>query len=242
MSYLYGASIQGIQDFIFKTNKLKEIVGASELIKQIATDFEVYDADEILVNAAGNIKAIFHSQEKCEAAVIGFSKQIEQKAYGITISQAVVSFEGKQTQETITELEKRLKVQRNRPSIPLDMSLNIMKLNPTTAKPLVNKDGDKATLQKLEAYKQIEQDESYKDLKHISNVKNKLAVIHIDGNGLGEVIRKIGTSLSAFSVSLDKATKKAFETAKVDKKVREIIAAGKQTVFGLGAYTLKEIR
>jgi hypothetical protein len=28
--YLYGAGIQGIQDFIFVTNKLKEIVGASE--------------------------------------------------------------------------------------------------------------------------------------------------------------------------------------------------------------------
>jgi hypothetical protein len=31
--YLYGASIQGIQGFIFETNKLKEIVGASDLIE-----------------------------------------------------------------------------------------------------------------------------------------------------------------------------------------------------------------
>jgi len=226
MSYLYGASIQGIQDFIFKSNKLKEIVGASELIKKISEDFKAYEADEILVNAAGNIKAIFHSKDKCEKAVSLFSKQIEQQAYGVTISQAVVSFEGKQTQGIIDELEKRLKVQRNRPSMPLDLSLNIMKLNPTTAKPLVNKDGDKATLQKLEAYQNIEKDETYKDLKHISNVKNKLAVIHIDGNGLGEVIRKIGTSLSSFSLNLDAATKKAFERAKVDKAVREIILGG----------------
>ena len=39
MAYLYGASIQGIQDFIFKTNKLQEIVGASEIVKGIATHF-----------------------------------------------------------------------------------------------------------------------------------------------------------------------------------------------------------
>ena len=37
--YLYGASVQGIQDFIFQTNKLKEIVGASELVESICTDF-----------------------------------------------------------------------------------------------------------------------------------------------------------------------------------------------------------
>ena len=33
--YLYGASVQGIQNFIFQTNKLIEIVGASELVEQI---------------------------------------------------------------------------------------------------------------------------------------------------------------------------------------------------------------
>lgn len=35
--YLYGAAIQGIQSFIFQTNKLKDIVGASELVESICT-------------------------------------------------------------------------------------------------------------------------------------------------------------------------------------------------------------
>ena len=35
--YLYGASVQGIQSFIFQTNKLKEIIGASELVEEICT-------------------------------------------------------------------------------------------------------------------------------------------------------------------------------------------------------------
>lgn len=29
-NYLYGTSVQGIQNFIFKTNKLVDIIGASE--------------------------------------------------------------------------------------------------------------------------------------------------------------------------------------------------------------------
>ena len=35
--YLYGAAVQGIQSFIFQTNKLREIVGASELVEEICT-------------------------------------------------------------------------------------------------------------------------------------------------------------------------------------------------------------
>ena len=225
--YLYGASVQGIQEFIFATNKLQEIVGASELVKQIAEEFEQYNADKILVNAAGNIKAIFNSQESCQKAVLEFPKLIQQKAYGITISQAVVAFEEKHTQADIDNLEEKLKIQRNKPSIPLDMSLNIAKLNSSTAKPLINASSDRATQQKLDAYKSIEQDERYKDLKEISNAKNKLAVIHIDGNGLGAVIRNLGAAaLSKFSTNLDKATKEAFNIAKQDKKVREIILGG----------------
>ena len=224
--YLYGASVQGIQEFIFATNKLKEIVGASELVKQISEDFEKYAADEILVNAAGNIKAVFNSKEKCERVVLKFAKEMQQKTYGITISQTVVAFEDTHTHEDINTLEENLKIQRNRPSIPLDMSLNIMKLNPSTAKPLVNKESDKATAQKLEAYANIEQSEEFKDLKNISNTKNKLAVIHIDGNALGEVIRNLKTPLSEFSESLEKATEEAFKKAKEDKQVREIILGG----------------
>ena len=33
--FLYGAAVQGIQSFIFQTNALKEIAGASELVEQI---------------------------------------------------------------------------------------------------------------------------------------------------------------------------------------------------------------
>ena len=36
--YLYGAAVQGIQNFIFQTNELKDIVGASELVEDICTN------------------------------------------------------------------------------------------------------------------------------------------------------------------------------------------------------------
>lgn len=228
--YLYGASVQGIQDFIFATNQLQEIVGASEIVKSVAKEFEKisgYDEgnENILLNAAGNIKAVFKNKEECEKVVLEFNKSIQQKAYGITISQAVIVFDGN-AKDYINELEKKLKIQRNKPSIPMDSSINIMKLYSKTAKPLVTEDNDKATLQKLKAYKNIEKEEIFKNLQNLSNNKNKIAVIHIDGNGLGQLIPKLKKPLSEFSKQLDSATQKAFDTAKGDKRLREIILGG----------------
>jgi hypothetical protein len=35
--WLYGAAVQGIQGFIYQTNELKDIIGASELVEEICT-------------------------------------------------------------------------------------------------------------------------------------------------------------------------------------------------------------
>jgi hypothetical protein len=63
MKYLYGAAIQGIQSYIFQTDKLKEIVGASELVERICTEFfkngfgnGKFKEENKILSAAGNIK------------------------------------------------------------------------------------------------------------------------------------------------------------------------------------------
>ena len=115
--YLYGAAVQGIQDFIFKTNELKHIVGASELVEQICTTaFDEFGKNgESVVRAAGNIKFIFEKEEDCAKAVREFPKKVMTMAPGITISQAVVSLDG-DFGKAIDDIETLLKVQRNKPS------------------------------------------------------------------------------------------------------------------------------
>lgn len=241
-NYLYGASVQGIQEFIFATNKLQEIVGASEIIKGIAKEFIDYSQlpeNQILVNAAGNIKAIFTDKTLLEKVVSNFAKNIQQNAYGITISQAVIEIGEEVTQDEINRLEARLKIQRNKPSIALDSSISLMRLSPSTAKAAVeSKDGEllsTASLQKRKAYgtffrqKRKENPEfaELKELSAISNRKNKIAIIHADGNGLGQLIPTLGNKLSDFSKKLDAATKNAFDYASSDiKKIRPIILGG----------------
>ena len=110
MKYLYGASVQGIQDFIFETNKLTEIVGASEIVEHICTSFfkecvEAFQIENLLIGAAGNIKYLFGDIASCEKLVYDFPKKVLKIAPGITISQAVVKVNGEVSNSHIQALE-----------------------------------------------------------------------------------------------------------------------------------------
>ena len=79
--YLYGASVQGIQSFIFNTNKLAEIVGASELVENICTKLfkdscSSFKDENLIIGAAGNIKYIFDTKDECEKTVLLFPKTL----------------------------------------------------------------------------------------------------------------------------------------------------------------------
>lgn len=246
MKYLYGASVQGIQEFIFKTNKLKEIVGASELVEQITTtEIDGLLPDDsaryvIIVRAAGNIRIVFDHEEDIRNIVKSFPKKVMDKASGITLSQTVVTFRGEINRQAFQELELKLKTARNRPLPPPSLSLNIMRLAPRTAMPAVEGDLDLASLQKQEALAtslladkmDLSTERTFIEIGKLSNAGNKIAVIHADGNGLGQLLQEKGENLEwlkTFSAELDTATKTAAKEAyseTPDMKVRPVILGG----------------
>lgn len=272
--YLYGVSVQGIQEFIYKTNELKEIIGASEIIDGLGQEFKpdqnsqntnkiyaVFDrlkkeglVDNVLLNAAGNFRAIVSGKENLSKIVLDLPKRIMQNACGITISQAAVEFKNDKKYKDISyELEKRLKIQRNKPSITLDPSLNLMLLSPKTARAVYKiKNEEKIDLSSYQKYtahkawfdKNRQKNDKFVELKEfsqISNSKNKLAIIHADGNGLGVLVKELSSrvnlnnldEITKFSKALDKATKSAFKNAKEtikdlkdSEKIKHIILSG----------------
>lgn len=255
--YLYGAAVQGIQGFIFQTNKLKEIVGASELVEQICTlKFaelaygnirNYYDAkgklqadDNAILFAAGNIKYIFDKKEECERIVREFPKIVSAFAPGITVSQAVVEMsDGKAFRDAVNDLESRLRTQRNRPMRSLTMSLmgilrsretglpvtyrgkqNVLMDDATWAK-LNYTDGDGnheektttlALCRKAFGEEKIRHNQVSYDISDMTGDNDWVAVIHADGNGLGQIVQKIGSDekiFKLFSKNLDEATTQA---------------------------------
>lgn len=274
--YLYGAAVQGIQGFIFQTNKLAEIVGASELVEEICTSLfdkvlQECGIDKVdgnaVVNAAGNIKYIFDREEDCKKVVRIFPKTVMEHAPGITISQAVVEYPKYYEKENVNNfgeavqlLESRLRIQRNRPLRDTTIGLmgiersrqtglpvtHIMKgehLDYGTFLKLYEKDGKKErkdTTQKLcrKAFinpqdlnnKEVKAEQISFDIKDMTEKNDWIAIIHADGNGLGQVVQKIGKdqkTFKEFSRKLDKATTQAavqaFEKIVKPKDLEEMI-------------------
>lgn len=236
--FLYGAAVQGIQDFIFRTNELQHIVGASELVEEICTDAFDYGGT-VVVKAAGNVKCIFDCEDDCNRAVREFPKKVMTLAPGITISQAVVEYAGTSMafQAAVNELEANLKIQRNKPSRSVLLGLMGIKHANNTGLPVVevrkDKDGDvyyldeatKAKLSKNSIFRLCQKSFGCKDLKahniafdisHICGQNDWIAIIHADGNGLGQVVQKVGREpdvFRAFSRNLNQATIEAAQMA-----------------------------
>jgi hypothetical protein len=237
--YLYGASVQGIQGFIFETNKLREIVGASELVEQICTsEFEKFcsekcnhtiEDDSIIMRAAGKIKYIV-DRDVAQKIVREFPMHIRNFAPGITINQAAVSL-SHNFKYDIDELEIRLKSQRNKAEMPLEIGFMGLKRAQKTGKVAFSKDRTSSDEKEIidigsetkrnEESKRLFADFTGKkehDLKkeHIPKDIEKLtgkadsswlAIIHADGNGVGSIIQNLANSISS-----NEDARKAFKT------------------------------
>lgn len=240
MKYLYGAAVQGIQEFIFRTNKLKEITGASELVERICTSYfeevvgKEYDDNNAIVRAAGKVTYVFDDETLCRKVVRNFPKYVLQHVPGVTISQAVIELgEGEVTRQETSDLEKLLRMERNKASRPTTLGLMGIERSRQTGLPSIEiKKGehiDEASRQKLnivsETIHSLCKKAFGKDMadKNIAYDTDKMvgdndwiAIIHADGNGLGQVVQQVSSSQTAirkFSKDLDNANKNAAQAA-----------------------------
>lgn len=234
--YLYGAAIQGIQSFILQTDELKDIVGASELIEDICTKaFDEYGQNEnqTIVKAAGNIKYIFTVKKECEKAVLEFPKKVMEMAPGITVSQAVVSYENENDfGKAVDELEKHLKAQRNKQQTTTHSFMGMRKSR-QTGLPVIEKFKGEFVDAGTKAKKEVTDSKNNKlseicfgdtnidkkvvtEIEKFTSKNDWIAIIHADGNGLGQVVQKVGQNkkdFREFSLKLDEATKNAAQKA-----------------------------
>ena len=244
--YLYGVDVQGIQSYIFATDKLKEIAGASELVEQVCSQFfeaclgSAYQANQVMRKAGGSIRYVFTDREVCERLVRHFPRYVAERVPGLTSSQAVVPIDGnlKMASEA---LNRRLRQARLRPPTPSDLGWMIHERARRTGLPGVAYDRsdviDEQQKSKLAAatdsqllYKKLIGPHRHTD-RHFAHDLSDLtpgddrayiAVVHADGNGLGQLIQTLLDKLNGeqqlrgyrtFSAKLQDATEAAVQWA-----------------------------
>lgn len=222
--FLYGASVQGIQNFIFRTNHLADITQASEMVQYVCTDLfksVAHEAGEEIIAAAGNVKRIFDDKSDCALVVREFPRLVMTAAPGITVSQAVVELNGNITfADAVNALESKLRTERNRPAASLTTGLLGMERNRETGLPLrLNENKSRQKLRALSEKSfglQLSPRQVSYNIEDMPGHNDWIAVIHADGNGLGAVVRQIGHDQQAFhlfSEHLEQATVKAANSA-----------------------------
>ncbi|MDF1573304.1 MAG: hypothetical protein P1P82_16975 [Bacteroidales bacterium] len=254
MKYLYGASVQGIQKFIFNSSKLREIIGASEMVEKICTEKfgeqlamsreQLKKGPGSLLNAAGHIRYLFPDKESCQKLVYDFPRKMMDFAPGITISQAVVEVNDQIQPDHIKRLNERIAAQRSTAQITHGLGWMISERSRKTGRPGVefNKNVlvDAAQLKKEEVFLQSSgsllqkftgaQDitslnaRSPKEMNDLTEGRedNWIAVIHADGNNLGQTIQQLATETAKenvqkvqkrFSLLLEQCTLDAAKSA-----------------------------
>ena len=209
------------------TTSVKEILG------------DPTEGYQSIVTAAGNIKCIFDRREDCEHVVRELPKRVVELAPSITVSQAVVCINNTEgdgnIRQAINELERRLATQRNRPMKSMTIGLMATERSRRTGLPAVAvEDGDyidEGARQKAKAMsdgqtilklmkkltrRDVRIREVAMDIKDLAGSNDWIAIIHADGNGVGEIVAKVGDDpqrLHEFSTQLDLSTQKAAQEA-----------------------------
>ena len=156
-AFLYACKVQSIGDFIFSSNVLKEIIGASELIKCVENLAKPDKSDrlvftsaakaafgfegepQIILAAAGNLRVIFKNEADLAKIVREMPRFIAKNAYGLKLAQAALCYDESVPnayQKASGELEMRLKSQKSVQNHPLDFAFALLKQSPKTALPL----------------------------------------------------------------------------------------------------------
>lgn len=217
-TYYYGFAVYSIQSYIFETNKLKEIIGASEIVEKVCKcEFEQHFEDflqnaTVLLKAAGNIRCIFSISDaeldSFKEVYAKFSMHITLNYPELKFCQVIQSLEDKNdpTAANIKELNEALKTKKQQPVYYPRLACMGVARNQRTRKvqsypneTKYDNDFDLATKIKhhhkdgqllLEKLKNIHA-EFPVDLEEIASEQSFIALVHIDTNGLGNFIEKL---------------------------------------------------
>jgi CRISPR RNA silencing complex Cmr2 subunit-like protein len=231
-----------IQDYLFRSNRLKENLGASHLIATALKQWESKGARPLFVGG-GNAAVILDRADAAKEAVFAWSREWLEKAPGLRLVAAHEDFEVGGLREAFQKAQRQLFENENRPAhgAPLG-ALPVVRSCPSTGLAAEFSDGgnwlsgeahrkqeeaDAANIAFQERYAGALNVEG-NDLNFPLDFENlgqelgasQIAVVHADGNGIGQVLRGVTENcqtdddferkLSGASAAITKLAQNAF--------------------------------
>ncbi len=242
-AYLYTLAAKSLQSYILHGDKLRLMVGASELIEELPQGFlsELlsgcgFGKDKhytVLSRAAGSARLLFFDEAFAHILARVLPLAISRYAPGLDVVQDVRMVEGG-LGATLSAAERQLSVRRNLPAPAYPVAGPLVDRAPRSGFPAVGtltygadpEPADAAMLAKAGKIGQahsgllkkmlgdlLEERKSPTNLEELVSEREYLALLHADANGLGQLVMTFLNQLS--DCSLDDAAKQytSFSTA-----------------------------
>lgn len=205
------------QSYIYQTNKIREIAGASALLAGMykrfsevlneqgvsfsynldkpfsIKDFEnaKYDG-EVLYDGGGNLMVLFRNREKYVAANRIISKYLLENAPGLNIIASCVEYTGDFTADRKAIYKQNALRKSQAPTIQVPTVLPITQIDPLTFMPVTEKSIRFEEEQSLSADRVAKLNAYCKNKANNLDGLNEgiLAVIYVDGNSMGEHLKR----------------------------------------------------
>jgi len=123
MATLTLIDLVGIQDFVFASNRLKDVAGGSQLVREAATRTgwlaELGAADRALVAAGGNVLFRSESPDQAKTLAARFTRKLIDEAPGLSAAVAHADLDGRGFAETLQVLHGKMREAKagRRPSL-----------------------------------------------------------------------------------------------------------------------------
>ena len=255
--------VRGIQDYVFRTNALKEIVGASLIVdnliinefKNAVLEQKIEDSAiilnwqntnelkfenntsiqiEVLYYGGGNLVVLFRNENLCKNVSIQMAKSIIKNAYGLSLAYAYIEKTNDYQTDWRNLKDKLATVKATTPLNKPTGVIPIVQYDKITGFPLsqtvvengISKKVTYEAYQKIKKYNNDRSNTRYMkqfDKMRTDKQEGLIAIVHIDGNSMGQNIGEIMKSAKDYK----EATNSMREISRNIHKVFEVDAINK---------------
>lgn len=247
--------VRGIQDYIFRTNKIVNVMGASHIIEGIilnslyaavqalglSTDEEEETAEvlldwekgckkdkemlrfladdaikiQVLYEGGGNAFVLFRTKQLCTQVNRFMARIVLEKSYSLQLAVATVPLSSSYYEDFTKVTRKMSEIKGESPVPRLTAALPIMEVEIETGFPAQQFDtrfGKKALVSYETAQKRCKKNQSIieKQERNLENlitekgIDSNLAIVHIDGNNMGNRIKNLMNGEKDYTNAIDK--------------------------------------